>query len=334
MIKRLILLAIISLAFPVQAATVSNPVVSFLRQTADTIVVRVSDIVYYLVMQKRYIFNGFSDPNVYTVWQLPVSVDEAITGLVSSTTSVKPVNSAKVIVPDTTTVPVVQTPHYTSTNDSEILNYTNQERQSLSAETLIPNTTLDAVASSRADDLFTNQYFEHESPDHQSAPDLAKKFDYNYSLIGENLALGNFENEKAIVEAWMKSPGHRANILNPEYRELGVSVKEGIFKGESVTIAVQIFAKPTNNCSAPKIETKNLIDTSSVSIKEMQAQAKLMYDSLEGIKNASGLDLSYYNQKVQEYNYFAKKINETVSALKVLVDSYNAQVAQYNSCIK
>jgi hypothetical protein len=149
-----------------------------------------------------------------------------------------------------------------------------------------------------------------------------------------NLALGNFDGEKEIVSAWMESPGHRANILNSKYTELGVSLKEGLFNGNNVIIAVQIFGLPMANCLKPDSETKTLIESSVVSIKQMQEQAKTMYNNLEAIKNSLNLDQSYYNQKIQEYNYFAKKINEAIIGLKEMTDFYNVGVNQYNLCIK
>ena len=53
---------------------------------------------------------------------------------------------------------------------------------------------------------------------------MAKKAGYEYISVGENLAMGNFKNDGDLVEAWMNSPGHRANILSFKYKELGVAV--------------------------------------------------------------------------------------------------------------
>ena len=131
----------------------------------------------------------------------------------------------------------------------------------------------------------------------------------------------------------MDSPGHKANILNKQYTELGVSVKKGIYNGEETTIAVQIFGLPLANCPQPNQGVKYLIDNSSASIKKMQTDALAIYDNINAIKNNTGLDKSYYNQKIQEYNYSAKKVNDAVAALKLLIDSYNLQVSKYNICI-
>ena len=71
-----------------------------------------------------------------------------------------------------------------NTDGSHILTYTNRERTAESLAPLSANQTLNTIAGLRADDLFANQYFEHESPDNKSATDLAKEFYYNYLLIG------------------------------------------------------------------------------------------------------------------------------------------------------
>lgn len=373
----LILVFIISFLFVSQAEASSfgSGLVNFFNQTANIINTRISDFVHYLVLQKKYIFDNFSDPNVYKAWTISTTFNETINNLtnltgsstaiinVATTTKITgrpiPVNTPTVpnpkpiliappvtegnvsivpglIINSTTTVPVENeiSPVVTvSGRDSLILKYTNEERQKKSLDDLVPNYTLDEIAAQRVDDLFTNQYFEHDSPDGKSAPDLAKEEGYQYLLIGENLALGNFAGDKGIVEAWMDSAGHRANILNGKYKELGVSQRRGNFNGNQVTIAVQIFAKPLADCSKPNPQTQILITNSTASIKELQAQAKVMYETLDNLKNNPTVDKSYYNQKIQEYNYFAKNINEAVINLKNLVDQYNLQVSQYNSCI-
>ncbi len=152
--------------------------------------------------------------------------------------------------------------------------------------------------------------------------------------MGENLALGNFADETEIMAAWMASPGHKANIINPRYRELGVAVSTGQFKSERATIAVQIFGEPQTVCAVPNPETKAEIDSSTVVIKKMQTEAIALYGNLTQLKNTPNLDQSYYNQKVQEYNYFARTTNEAVVAMKTMIDFYNSQVAKYNTCLK
>ena len=319
-----------------------NPI-TFVQKVADIVATRISDTVYYLILQKKYIFDNFTDPNIYSSFDNLTSLNE--TTFLNNTSPDKTVMTAKPITVATPTLPGLkiiksdsipeiisgQTSLYN--NNSSILYYTNYEREAVLLKPLISNYILDIVASLKADDLFANQYFEHISPGGQSVSDLARNNGYDYLLIGENLALGNFNNDQDIVSAWMESPGHKANILNEKYTEVGVAVKEGIYDGENTIIAVQVFGLPLKSCGKPNSEIKVIIDSSSVSIKQMQAQALLMYENLDTIKNNPNVDSSYYNQKIQEYNYYAKKINDAVLALKGMIDIYNTGVSSYNSCI-
>jgi uncharacterized protein YkwD len=365
--KQVVFLLIVVLVFCIFFARVHafslnlNPI-PFIQKTAETITNRVSDIIYYLVMQKRYVFDGYTDPNTYQNISISPNVENilktatssssypTVNNLIAIATSVPnikitdpavAINNQNQVTPFTTGLIVNQDnsnyfPALTDnsyTNNSEILTYTNQERGKVSLSPLSPNQTLDQVASLRADDLFNNQYFDHASPDGKSVSDLISQVGYSYLLIGENLALGNFGNAKNIVSAWMDSPGHRANILNDRYKELGVAVKSGTFNGDDVIIAVQIFGLPQANCSKPSPIKKDLLDNTSVSVKQMQTEALVMYQNLTLIKNNPELNQAYYLQKVQEYNYFAKKVNDAVAAMKLLVDSYNQEVARYNLCI-
>lgn len=358
-----------SLSLKTEAFSFSFNPVSYLSQTVNIIAGRISDLVYFLIMQKKYIFDGYSDPNSYST----SSVISADFGKIFSTSTViSAVNAiastAKSFIPSqpivvtTSTVPAVKKimvvnppalvstssvisnsavkpisvaePVYTDSDSSQILKFTNEERESASLNLLSGNPVLDTIAGFRADDMFANQYFDHRSPDGRSVVDLAQPAGYSYLSIGENIAKGYFGSNQAIIDAWMASPEHKANILNGKYTELGVAIKEGVFAGQNTTIAVQVFGTPLSACSKPNPASKTYIDSTSASIKEMQAQSLVMYDNLIAIKNIPGVDQSYYNQKIQEYNYFAKQINDAVSALTSVTNVYNAEVAEYNSCVK
>src|SRR3989338_7343541 len=92
---------------------------------------------------------------------------------------------------------------------------------------LITNSKLDQAALAKANDMFEKQYFEHVSPTGTGPGDFAKKYGYDYILEGENLILGNFKDEADVVQHWMDSPGHRANILNDRFVDIGVAVVKG-----------------------------------------------------------------------------------------------------------
>ena len=78
------------------------------------------------------------------------------------------------------------------------------------------------VARVKAKDMVDNNYFSHTSPIYGSPFDMLKNYGISYKTAGENIA-GNSTNSEA-VNAWMNSSGHRANILNANYTDLGVGI--------------------------------------------------------------------------------------------------------------
>ncbi len=205
---------------------------------------------------------------------------------------------------------------------------TNAERTKSALSPLASNTLLNQVAEKKMKDMFERQYFEHDSPDGKGVSDLAREFGYDYILIGENLALGNFSDDSDLVTAWMNSPGHRANILKPGYTEIGVAVGEGMYEGEKVWIGVQSFGTPSSVCPDPSAKLKAEIESlgSSLEKKEIALNAKK--------KEVDAMDHSnpQYNQKVDEYNALVREYNALAAALKIKVADYNEQVRVSNDC--
>ena len=145
---------------------------------------------------------------------------------------------------------------------SKITAETNLQREANgNLPALKENTKLDAAAAAKANDMFLNQYFEHISPLGVGPEKLVQSYGYDYIIEGENLILGNFSSEKEVVQNWMNSPGHRANILNNRYTEIGVAVIKGAYKGESVWIGVQEFGLPLSACEEPSSSLKNEINS-------------------------------------------------------------------------
>jgi prefoldin subunit 5 len=181
--------------------------------------------------------------------------------------------------------------------------------------------------------MFAKGYFEHVSPEGQSASTVAEQYGYEYISIGENIALGNFENDQVLVDAWMNSPGHRANILNKKFTSLGVAVGKGIYKGKSTWIGVQIFARPLSLCTKIDETLKNQIDSENTEVSQLQTEITNLGVELQAMQKQGRYDRDVYNQKVDEYNALAKDINAKITNLKLDIATYNAQVRSFNSCI-
>lgn len=194
---------------------------------------------------------------------------------------------------------------------------------------LISNAKLDAAALAKAQDMFKNQYFEHVSPAGAGPEDLAKKVGYDFIAFGENLAMGNFKDEQALVQAWMNSPGHRANILNTRYREIGVAVLKGVFEGQTTWIAVQEFGFPLSACPQPDAALKSQIE---IYKKQVDGLIGLIDEKRSEIENTRFGSRPRYNQAVSQYNDLVSQYNSLTSQIKSLINNYNSQVSQFNAC--
>lgn len=212
-----------------------------------------------------------------------------------------------------------------------VLKYANEMRKQNGLKPLKEDAELDRAALSKVDDMFAKQYFAHNSPDGKAAGDFAKEARYDFIALGENLALGNFKDDEALVQAWMESPGHRANILDKKFEELGVALRREKFEGKETWLAVQIFARPASSCPIPRLSDKAQIDALKKRAKELEAELLQMKTELEKMyENREPL----YNEKAKEYNALVENYYKLIDESKATIDKYNAQVASYNLCLE
>lgn len=172
---------------------------------------------------------------------------------------------------------------------------TNRQRQENNQAALSANERLNQAARAKLQDMFTQQYFEHVGPDGKGPADWVEGVDYQYIRVGENLALGNFKDDADLVQAWMDSPGHRANILHPGFTEIGIAVGLETFENRRTWLAVQTFGLPASACPAPNAPLADSIDSLRTSItaaeaalparsKELTAQANILTSRREEIE--------------------------------------------------
>lgn len=127
--------------------------------------------------------------------------------------------------------------------DSVVVDTTNQERESLGLGGLRVNQTLKKAAQAKADDMAAKGYFAHNSPDGKTPWYWIDQTGYSYRAAGENLAV-NFDYSKDVVNAWMNSPTHKANIIKAKYQEIGIGIAEGFYQGRPTVFVVQLFGTP------------------------------------------------------------------------------------------
>lgn len=129
-------------------------------------------------------------------------------------------------------------------NPDKIVEYTNQYRLQEGKEPLILNDSLTQAALSKAQNMFTDNYWAHISPDGTEPWYFITQSGYEYAHAGENLAR-DFTDPQSVVSAWIDSPSHRKNILETDFKEIGVAVVDGDIGGVETTIVVQLFGTPS-----------------------------------------------------------------------------------------
>ena len=113
---------------------------------------------------------------------------------------------------------------------AEMLARVNAERKRAGARPLSPNARLDRAAQRHAEDMLARAYFAHRSPEGKSVRERSREAGYEWRMIGENIAEGQFTVAE-VMDTWMHSPGHRRNLLDPGFRELGVGLALGRSEG-------------------------------------------------------------------------------------------------------
>jgi uncharacterized YkwD family protein len=165
----------------------------------------------------------------------PVTCDPVTSKPVTSKpVTSKPVTSKPVTSEPVTSKPVTSEPT-TQPNDSihqvlpieqEILQLVNEERAKNGLNPLQLSSKVSSVAREKSEDMRDGNYFGHQSPTYGSPSDMLKQFGVSYHMVGENIAAGQ-PTAKAVMDGWMASEGHRANILNPDFTHIGIGYTSG-----------------------------------------------------------------------------------------------------------
>lgn len=129
-----------------------------------------------------------------------------------------------------------------STYEEEVVRLTNIERANNGLAPLEMDAKLTEIAELKSADMRDNNYFAHTSPTYGSPFNMMNQFDIRYLVAAENIAAGQRTPEE-VVNSWMNSEGHRANILREEITHIGVGYVEG---GSYNTYWTQMFIKKAN----------------------------------------------------------------------------------------
>jgi len=170
-------------------------------------------------------------------------VDKPVASVSSGETLPSKADSSANSTPVQSTPP---TPTVTPAGQSEITVYDlltqiNAVRIKAGAAPLSLNEKLNTSAGFKAADMITNNYWAHTSPAGVEPWHWFTAAGYPYRFAGEVLAM-NYDDAAAVVSAWLASPSHRADILNPAFREVGFAVAHGRLNGADVVLIVAHLA--------------------------------------------------------------------------------------------
>jgi hypothetical protein len=161
-----------------------------------------------------------------------------------------------------------------------VIQSTNEERQRVGLVPLQSNALLERAAIAKANDMIKNQYWNHTSPAGIAPWKWMSDQGYSYNHAGENLAKG-FEVSNGVVSAWMASPAHRANILNADYRDIGVGVVSGDLLGTRTTLVVAMYGAPAQSLvSASGVSSSSGLASLSKWVDHLSATAMVLFGAL------------------------------------------------------
>ena len=113
--------------------------------------------------------------------------------------------------------------------ENEVIRLVNEIREQNGLKPLERDWELCRIARYKSEDMRNLHYFSHQSPTYGTPFNMIKNFGLSYRAAGENIAMG-YRTPKAVVDGWMNSSGHRANMLNKSYTHIGVGfAKSGYY---------------------------------------------------------------------------------------------------------
>jgi len=155
----------------------------------------------------------------------------------------------------------------------KIVQQTNNIREAEGLTPLAEHAQLYISAQYKAHDMASRAYFEHTSPQGLGLKDWLKKAQYPYRVAGENLAMGFFDAHK-VMRAWINSPAHFKNLVDPDYQELGIGIELGNYAGKETAYMVQHFGTRSENVL--QTEAHNALSVASQNITNLTPEHEVL----------------------------------------------------------
>lgn len=154
-----------------------------------------------------------------------------------------------------------------------LLSSTNAQREANNEKPLAANAQLSAAAQAKANDMVSKNYWSHNAPDGQTPWTFIGSAGYQYQAAGENLAYG-FASASQVINGWMNSAEHRANILDADYQDVGFGIAESPNfqgKGPEVVIVAE-YAQPVPAVANISFNVANTSQNSPAAVQGSQTE--------------------------------------------------------------
>lgn len=170
-----------------------------------------------------------------TLWKIAVANETGVSELIAKNPQLSNPNliypGNKINVPNINDI---------KASETEVVRLVNIQRTSRGLKPLSNNWELERIARYKSQDMANKKYFSHTSPTYGSPFTMMQNFGVKFSAAGENIAMGQ-KTPAEVVNAWMNSPGHRANILGTSYTQIGVGLAKN---NNGVCYWTQMFIRP------------------------------------------------------------------------------------------
>jgi uncharacterized protein YkwD len=204
-------------------------------------------------------------------------------------------------------------------NKSALESFVNETRQSQGLQPLSENEQLDQAAQLKAENMVQDNYFDHTSPTGITPWFWFLKVGYKYKYAGENLAIGFFDSQE-VYDAWLNSPSHKANIVNPNYTEVVTAILSGFGQGNTIVVVQEFGSQqpvktPTVKNNTPKVSTSVKTQTPNTQAVKTQTtnNQTLTKNSAEKVLSQSTQSQSLVQaSKVSSSNNLASKALNSV----------------------
>ena len=152
---------------------------------------------------------------------------------------------------------LLRSPNVAAVISAVLMELANGDRAQNGLGQLTINPVLVEAAQAKANDMASRGYFAHTSPEGVDPWHWFEEAGYSFAYAGENLAM-DFSDSSDVNTAWMNSPTHRGNILDPHFTEIGIATAQGMYQGRLTTFVVQEFGAPAGTRSQQPVASASV----------------------------------------------------------------------------